>query len=665
MTKLPEAPPRKVGDFCSVFDPKYDDWFPCKIVATSSLGSEVKLHWRGFGKPKDFWLARSSDRIADLDESPELAGKRSRDSESEEEATSKRVRQESLPGSSSNPEKPNGDLSAEQFIDVLYDSLRRVTRTNSKRCRDDNSDSENGGVPPKRLMTSHVDQSILSSNSGASLNPNQAAPSSAATDGRISGAVAAPPGSGADAGPPPHQSPSDLPEAGVGPVDPMAPIPNLNPTVKCGLCRLPVDRAGVECHGCKAHFHPDGLCLGVDEDVIRVLRSERSGAISYHCCNCRFSDPAVGGGFPQLTKIVGELVKAVKSRVSDSVSPGATAPREAIITQIREVRERDKRKDSIIFRGFGDLSADVLTSNFEVICDLLRIGHVSLSDIRKIGSSPPLYRARVLDDTKRRELFLRCHELRNSDEFRRVYIHKDLTLQQRRDLIAKRNRSGPRNGPIRRSPRSSPSRNLRRTLAEFIPIQESSRGRGSSNPLGRGASGPRGRGSSGTRGRGSSGTRGRGSTGTRGRGPSGSRGRGSSGTRGRGSSGTRGRGPSGSRGRGSSRGHGNSRGRGSSPDRGLLRGRGVSRGRGPYQASEAFPRLGLGRGAGRGSIDQRPNIEPDNDREFGAPMASSSPPAPVRERRYYGNFQDDILHENDGPSHRGRGYFRRRNSDLN
>lgn len=611
-----------------------------KAIILEEREKSIFVHFETFSKRHDRWISRSDPalRWPHADDAP---SRRSPEKDPSRDSVSR-----SSHNSESQWEKGEensvNDLPPETVIEEMYDEMTRVTRNTAKRLRDKHSDPEDSKASPKRRRSS---SSTRSSNSRTSARARLAA-FSVATDGGARGAAAAAPGDGAGA--PLHPSPRDRPDAVGVPADPLVHNENLNFNSMCGLCRLPVGRASIECHGCKNRFHPDVLCLGVGEDVIKVLRSNNLGAISYHCCSCRIGDPTMGGGLPQLTKIVGELVRTVRSRASDNVSPGATAPREAIITQIREVKEREKRKDSIIFRGLGDVSVGALASSFRVICDLLRIGHVSLSEIRKIGSSPPLYRARVVDDTKRRELLLRCHQLRNTEEFGRVFIHKDLTLQQRRDLMAKRNRAVVQRGNSRRSP----PQNMRRTLGEFIPVTgrtpppSSPRNRGgrvTERNIDRGLSRDQGSGGRGGEERRYASALRRGPP----RGRLASRGRGLS--RGRGSS----------SGRGSSLGRLASRGRGISGDQGAARGRG----RAPSQTS----RVPSGRGPGRGSRGAQRPSRADALSEFGDPMASSSPAVPMRERPYYGNFQEDIQNNEQAPSYRGggRGYFPRRNVNLN
>ena len=86
--------------------------------------------------------------------------------------------------------------------------------------------------------------------------------------------------------------------------------------------------------------------------------------------------------------------------------------------------EREKRTDSIILRGFGTDSVEVVKGRFTDICSTLTVESVDLIDVKSIGSSN-LFRARTADPDKRRNLLMKSHELNT------VFIHRDLTYQQR------------------------------------------------------------------------------------------------------------------------------------------------------------------------------------------------------------------------------------------
>ena len=72
--------------------------------------------------------------------------------------------------------------------------------------------------------------------------------------------------------------------------------------VNCKLCLLPITGRVVECEGCKAGFHPDTLCLGIEDSEISVLLDNINGALVYECCLCMSSKSGATGAFSQLLK---------------------------------------------------------------------------------------------------------------------------------------------------------------------------------------------------------------------------------------------------------------------------------------------------------------------------------------------------------------------------
>ncbi|MEL6805888.1 MAG: hypothetical protein AAFO91_19145, partial [Bacteroidota bacterium] len=72
-----------------------------------------------------------------------------------------------------------------------------------------------------------------------------------------------------------------------------------------------------------------------------------------------------------------------------------------------------------------------------VISDLLGIAPVELTEIHNVNNSN-FIRARVANEANRKQLLLKCHQLRDSDRFSRVYFNRDLTYQQRQDLRHRR-----------------------------------------------------------------------------------------------------------------------------------------------------------------------------------------------------------------------------------
>ena len=189
---------------------------------------------------------------------------------------------------------------------------------------------------------------------------------------------------------------------------------------QCKFCGVVVVGVKILCQGCSGSFHPDVLCLGVRSEVVQGLIADDEGALSYNCNECRLRVQAIDSGegtnvvLRQLMCSVGELAKIVRGLKVDrnfsrdvirepmqqAVSEACSEhiPQRAIFDQVREVREREKRADSVVFRGLGDVPLQEVSSKFLAICRELRLPSITLVGLTKIGTTN-LYRARIADKT--------------------------------------------------------------------------------------------------------------------------------------------------------------------------------------------------------------------------------------------------------------------------
>ncbi|MEL7428056.1 MAG: hypothetical protein AAFN81_34060, partial [Bacteroidota bacterium] len=122
---------------------------------------------------------------------------------------------------------------------------------------------------------------------------------------------------------------------------------------------------------------------------------------------------------------------------SGAESGGNLSTRAEILSQVRELREREKRRDFIVIRGLQNTTAEQVCRLMPEISNLLGIAPVQLTEVRNVGNSN-FFRAKVANENSRRELLLKCHQLRNTENFSRVYFNRDLTFQQRQDLRQRR-----------------------------------------------------------------------------------------------------------------------------------------------------------------------------------------------------------------------------------
>ena len=228
----------------------------------------------------------------------------------------------------------------------------------------------------------------------------------------------------------------------------------------CGTCGCRMDVASrVACSDCGMIFHADTICVGVSARSIQCLLEEGGSAIRYFCCACRYSfksraddkidgDCGKEGSFTQLLEMVGalagqvrDLIKKVGSidgnRVQGQTQHVNSLGSQALQSEIREFHEREKRKSSIIIRGLEVINKAGIQREMNKICQALNIKSVGLLNICSL-SPKGTFRATVEDNESRRTLLENVKRLKNVVEYRKVYINRDLTYQQRQQLKARK-----------------------------------------------------------------------------------------------------------------------------------------------------------------------------------------------------------------------------------
>ena len=275
----------------------------------------------------------------------------------------------------------------------------------------------------------------------------------------------------------PDAVPLSIPEATGQPANDVSAVEDAvqaasgNVDVECRLCHTGISGRSVSCRGCKGSFHPDSLCLGVGGEVVSVLLESYNGSVAYYCCDCRLGDDELDDNrhafrsvIDQLAKTVGELAREIKllkqsegrntlssesravnassNNLEPRISPldlnsGSYQVDPDIMEHIREFKEREKRVDSIVLRGLGNVHLDEVRTKFSHICRLLRLEPITLTNLQRVGSTS-VYRGRISDGDKRRELLLNAHKLRHTAEFSHVFVNRDLTLVQRREIVSRR-----------------------------------------------------------------------------------------------------------------------------------------------------------------------------------------------------------------------------------
>ena len=234
----------------------------------------------------------------------------------------------------------------------------------------------------------------------------------------------------------------------------------------CAFCGCGLTGNSIDCRDCGRSFHPVSECVGLKRGVIDGLLEAEGRAITYHCIQCRCShhdrrtsmgsiDSLVGeSAFNQLVVAVGALCAQVRMLMSNSqgaqshdIAPHAPDQAgnlaksahfsEVVREEVREVQEQMKRKQNVILRGLGDSVANVKTGFQGVVRRL--IGYeCDLHEVTRVNGQIGMFRAKIHDDNARTELLMNARKLKGMDGCESVFIQRDLTFKQRRELFRKR-----------------------------------------------------------------------------------------------------------------------------------------------------------------------------------------------------------------------------------
>ena len=224
----------------------------------------------------------------------------------------------------------------------------------------------------------------------------------------------------------------------------------------CGMCRIAVGEDAIGCDSCTKWYHAKSLCTGLPENVVHTISTYGGDGISYSCNSCRLessstSDVASPAAIKQLFRTVESLCQAVtilsndvKLLLQNQRDPGSNASgnkaeelKVSIREEIREMEERRKRRTSIIIRGL-DVDISGIQGRFDEMSQIITGRRVTLQDVCMVDREKKIFRAKVLDEQTRKHLLDESRKLGDHDAYRRVFINRDLTYQQRNDLFRRR-----------------------------------------------------------------------------------------------------------------------------------------------------------------------------------------------------------------------------------
>ena len=228
----------------------------------------------------------------------------------------------------------------------------------------------------------------------------------------------------------------------------------------CGTCGITIgNEDSLECEICSVWTHGSQKCSGLPYNAFKTIVDFSNKGVTYVCTACRLSrsqgvnKPASGAGGKEMVQLF-DTVKALAHEVSQmakeirelksnglvggpvptnpSVVPSSAEIRTILHEEAVEIREREKRADSVIIRGLGSDNDTVITKFNDVVSHLFNRNKVmQLEEIVPINQN--LVRAKIKDPVQRKELLSVSKNLRTS-QYNTVFITRDLTFKQREDL---------------------------------------------------------------------------------------------------------------------------------------------------------------------------------------------------------------------------------------
>ena len=231
--------------------------------------------------------------------------------------------------------------------------------------------------------------------------------------------------------------------------------------------------------------------MGLPDKAIKNIVALEGKGILFVCLSCRINNPSPSSSrrtsdigsdqmlaIKQLHEMVTSLCLVVRSLMS-SILPQAHSQSQPVCSiatseeldmrireQIREVRDREIRRDSVIVRGLPDTDVNTVCSLFKD-SQLLINKEVSLQDPVCIDREKGIFRGKVTNMEDKKSLLAASRKLKQTARFSLIYVHRDLTYRQRQNLRARREAAngGRASAGESRSSEAPPAG----TLSSFLP----------------------------------------------------------------------------------------------------------------------------------------------------------------------------------------------------
>lgn len=241
----------------------------------------------------------------------------------------------------------------------------------------------------------------------------------------------------------------------------------------CASCAKEVDDDAIGCDSCERWVCNTVMCSGLPQQLLDAINQYDGSGINFICIKCRIQrqNSPTKASQPQMMELISQLFQQVqgicntlqgltekvgllasqpKQQAGPASEPSATSHppsqpavkpqeqyREIVRDEVREIQEREKRRQSIIVKGLKANSPGEIAAKFSSMTEEIMGASVSLSDITPIPNHPHMFRAKIYKEEHRR-LVLEKAKLLKESQHSSTYISRDLTFAQRTELFNRR-----------------------------------------------------------------------------------------------------------------------------------------------------------------------------------------------------------------------------------
>ena len=240
----------------------------------------------------------------------------------------------------------------------------------------------------------------------------------------------------------------------------------------CVSCTKVADDSVVGCDTCERWVCNTVMCSSLPQQLLDAINDYEGDAITFICIQCRIARQGspTKASQTQMIELVGQLFQQIQGicttlqGLTDKVTfltnqpqtshaepaptstqhPPSQVPtkpaeeyRAIIRDEVKEMREREKRRQSVIVKGLKAKTGTELSSKFGHMTGEMMGTEINLSDIAAIPNHPDVFRTKITNEDHRKLVLEKAKSLRDTS-FHSVYVSRDLTFVQRSELFHRR-----------------------------------------------------------------------------------------------------------------------------------------------------------------------------------------------------------------------------------